>query len=70
VLVSDVVMPGMDGVTLCREARKIAPHVNIILASGFPTASLKENHAYLDEFRILSKPFRMADVAKLLRQVS
>jgi DNA-binding NtrC family response regulator len=68
VMFSDVAMPGMDGVTLGREARRIAPGINVILASGFPAGVLKEQHAHLHEFRFLKKPFRMADVAKVLRQ--
>ena len=68
VLLSDVVMARMDGVTLAREARKLIPDLQVILASGFPRDNLSEQHAELGDFQFLMKPFRMAEVAKLLRQ--
>ena len=68
VLFSDVVMPGMDGVTLGREARKLIPRVNVILVSGFPADTLNDQHLEPGDFRFLKKPFRMAEVARMLRQ--
>lgn len=65
VLFSDIVMPGMNGVTLGREARKLLPGINVILASGFHGAALTELGAH--DFHFLSKPFRMTDIAKFLR---
>jgi CheY-like chemotaxis protein len=68
VVLSDVVMPGMDGVSLGREARKLLTGVKIILASGFPRDNLQGHREGLDEFDFLMKPFRIAELAKVLRQ--
>jgi CheY-like chemotaxis protein len=70
VLLSDVVMAGMDGVTLAREVRKRCPAAKVILVSGFPRDNLKDQHGDLASFGFLMKPFRMAELAKLLRQAS
>jgi PAS domain S-box-containing protein len=68
VLLSDVVMAGMDGVTLARESRKRCPTVKVILVSGFPRDNFKDQHGDMASFGFLMKPFRMAELAKLLRQ--
>jgi DNA-binding NtrC family response regulator len=68
VLFSDVVMPGMNGVTLAREARKLIPGINVILASGFQALTMDPRDTDLRDFHFLSKPFRMADIARMLRK--
>jgi CheY-like chemotaxis protein len=68
VLFSDIVMPGMDGVTLGREARKLVPSINVILVSGYSASHLTKPGEDVSEFRFLKKPFRMAEVARMLRQ--
>jgi DNA-binding NtrC family response regulator len=68
VLFSDVVMPGMNGVVLGREARKLIPRINVILASGFHTTAVSQLGADMKDFHFLAKPFRMTDVARVLRK--
>lgn len=61
-LFSDVVMPGVSGVELGRQAQEISPQTRILLASGYttPAGSLKG-------FEFLPKPYRIADILKKLR---
>lgn len=66
VLFSDVVMPGMSGIKLAHEARRLIPGINVILASGFQGEAMAE--ADMSDFHFLVKPFRMVDVARLLRK--
>jgi DNA-binding NtrC family response regulator len=68
VLFSDVLMPGMDGITLGREARKLVPGIKVILASGFPAPALAENNSDLRDFDFIKKPYRMAEIIKMLRK--
>lgn len=68
VLFSDVVMPGMNGIVLGEEARKLNPRINVILASGFHATAMAELGANAQDFHFLPKPFRMAEVAKILRR--
>jgi PAS domain S-box-containing protein len=67
VLFSDVVMPGMDGVTLARQARGMVPGMTILLASGFPSDELLKENSGLAEFALINKPYRMSDIIKKLR---
>ena len=66
VLFSDVVMPGMSGVKLGAEARKLIPGINVILASGFQGSAFGGGAVH--DFHFLVKPFRMSDLARILRK--
>jgi signal transduction histidine kinase len=67
---SDVVMPGTHtGITLARALRVLDPNLKIVLTSGYTSPS--ELQATLDQLGIelLSKPFRKAELAALIRRV-
>jgi CheY-like chemotaxis protein len=65
-LFSDVVMPnGMNGVELAREARKLNKGIKILLTSGY-AGDVLERHQAVDEFPIIDKPYRLADLARQL----
>lgn len=68
VLFSDVVMPGMNGFKLGKEARRLIPGINVILASGYQGEAVGGAGANREDFHFLVKPFRMADVARMLRK--
>jgi PAS domain S-box-containing protein len=68
VMFSDVMMPnGMTGLDLAREVSKRYPDIKIILASGYPLPALQSEQRGLSEFAFVSKPYRMADIARHLR---
>jgi signal transduction histidine kinase len=68
-LFSDVVMPnGMNGVELAREARRLSKDIKILLTSGY-AGDVLERHGAVDEFLIIDKPFRLADLAWRLRSI-
>ena len=65
-LFSDVVMPnGMNGVELAREARQLSKDIKVLLTSGY-AGDVLERHGAVDEFPIIDKPFRLADLARRL----
>jgi PAS domain S-box-containing protein len=69
VMFSDVMMPnGMTGVELARTVRERYPDIKIILASGYPLPALRNEQQGLGDFVLLSKPYRLADLARHLRQ--
>lgn len=71
ILFSDVMMPnGMSGIELARLVRKRYPHMKTILASGYALPALKSEHADLDGFLFINKPYQLSDVAKKLRQAA
>jgi PAS domain S-box-containing protein len=67
VLFSDVIMPDMNGVALAKAAREIMPDLAVLLASGFPSDELLKENSGLADFALISKPYRMSDIAKKLR---
>jgi signal transduction histidine kinase/CheY-like chemotaxis protein/HAMP domain-containing protein len=68
-LFSDVVMPnGMNGVELAREARRLRKGIKILLTSGH-AGDVLERHQAVDEFPIIDKPYRLADLARRLRSI-
>ncbi len=67
VLFSDVVMPGMSGISLARQARLLAPSLKIILASGYASDAAGDEQSAVDEFPLIAKPYTMAQILKELR---
>jgi CheY-like chemotaxis protein len=67
VLFSDVVMPGISGLELAREARTLAPRMKIILASGYAAPALAAEDATMDQFDFITKPYTMSQILKQLR---
>ncbi len=61
VLVSDVMMPGMDGPTFATEARKIRPDMRVIFISGYAEDSFRRNLKD-DDFLFLPKPFSLNEL--------
>jgi PAS domain S-box-containing protein len=67
---TDVVMPGgMSGYELGREAKTRWPHLRILLTSGFPEEKLNGNGQPPWNMRLLTKPYRKEDLARVLREV-
>ena len=65
VLVSDVVMPGgLSGIDLARRVIDHWPKTRIVLTSGFAAPLLFSELEALGRVRILSKPYRRADLAR------
>ncbi len=64
-VVSDVMMPGMDGPALVGHLRQIWPSLPAVLMSGYVDAGLRESLTASD-IRFLPKPFAMADLTRTL----
>ncbi|MBC8131141.1 MAG: response regulator [Rhizobiaceae bacterium] len=62
-VVSDVVMPEMDGPTLLREMRKTRPDLKFIFVSGYAEDAFAKNLPEGSKFGFLAKPFSLRDLA-------
>jgi two-component system, cell cycle sensor histidine kinase and response regulator CckA len=58
-VVSDVVMPEMDGPTLLKELRARKPQVKIIFVSGYAEEAFSKNLAEEEKYAFLAKPFTL-----------
>ncbi len=67
-LVSDVVMPLMDGPTMVREARKTRPTLPILFMSGYAEEQLRKS-IDIDNVAFLPKPFSVQELAEAARKV-
>jgi len=69
VLVTDVVMPGMDGASLARLVRKARPHLQVILMSGYSEdVAPAEVAAGEDGMYFLPKPFSLKQLAGMVKE--
>jgi len=62
-LITDVVMPGMNGSELARKLRVILPRCKVLYTSGYTPATLATMGATTDSLHFLQKPFRRAELA-------
>ena len=67
-LISDVVMPVMDGPTMVRTARKDRPDLPILFMSGYAEEQLRKS-IDIDNVAFLPKPFSMIELAEAVRGV-
>lgn len=58
-VISDVVMPGADGPTWVREARRTRPDLPVIFVSGYAEDLFRKGREDVGENRFLSKPFSL-----------
>jgi two-component system cell cycle sensor histidine kinase/response regulator CckA len=65
-MISDVVMPTMDGPTTAREARKTHPDLPILFISGYAEEQLRQS-IDLDRVAFLAKPFSVQALAEATR---
>lgn len=61
-MIADLRMPGMDGLTLIREAKQINAQMPIIIITGFSTESSAIEAVNLGVAGYLTKPFRVPQV--------
>jgi PAS domain S-box-containing protein len=68
-LFTDVVMPGgMSGFDLARLAAERWPAMKVVLTSGFPQVKAAGNGDRPLNLRLLTKPYRRTDLARILRE--
>lgn len=67
-IVSDVVMPEMDGPSLLREVRKDYPDVKFIFVSGYAEEAFSKNLPEGAQFGFLPKPFSLKQLATKVKE--
>ncbi len=67
-VVSDVVMPEMDGPTLMKELRKRKPDIKIIFVSGYAEDAFDKGVADQKQFNFLPKPFTLRQLVTAVKE--
>jgi two-component system cell cycle sensor histidine kinase/response regulator CckA len=67
-VVSDVVMPELDGPSLLKELRKKRPDLKIIFISGYAEDAFKKNLPEGEDFQFLPKPFSLKQLAIAVKE--
>ena len=68
-VMTDVIMPGMNGWDLATQLRALYPHLQCLFTSGY-TANVIADHGVLEEgVHFLQKPFSVRDLAAKVREV-
>jgi two-component system cell cycle response regulator CpdR len=61
-LLTDIVMPEMDGIELARRASELDPDLKIMFITGFAAVALNPDNQAPKDAKILSKPFHLRDL--------
>ncbi|HUS95649.1 MAG TPA: response regulator [Hyphomicrobiaceae bacterium] len=61
-LLTDIVMPEMDGIELARRASELDPSLKIMFITGFAAVTLNTEMSAPKDARVLSKPFHLKDL--------
>ncbi len=60
-LLTDIVMPEMDGIELAQKAAVIAPDMRVMFITGFSAVTLRAGQT-MPNAKVLSKPFHLKDL--------
>ena len=69
IVVSDVVMPEMDGPTLLGELRKMRPDIKFVFVSGYAEDAFAKNLPADAKFGFLPKPFSLKQLATVVKEM-
>lgn len=61
-LLTDIVMPEMDGIELARRAADLDPDLKIMFITGFAAVALNPDNQAPKDAKVLSKPFHLRDL--------
>ena len=67
-LLSDIVMPEMDGIELAQRCAEVSPETKVMFITGFAAVTLRANRE-TPQARDLSKPFHLKDLVMEVERV-
>jgi two-component system cell cycle sensor histidine kinase/response regulator CckA len=62
-LITDVVMPGLDGPSMIRQVRETHPDMKVVFISGYTEDSFRKRLDVADDIHFLPKPFTLQQLA-------
>ncbi len=67
-LLTDLVMPNLDGTELYHKIRKLRPEIKVLFMSGYTDDTIREHGLTLEHSDFLSKPFTVGVLASKIRE--
>jgi two-component system cell cycle response regulator CpdR len=67
-LLSDIVMPEMDGIELAQRCAELSPDTKVMFITGFAAVTLKASRE-APQAKVLSKPFHLKDLVMEVERV-
>lgn len=67
-LLSDIVMPEMDGIELAQRCNELSPDTKVMFITGFAAVTLKASREQ-PQAKVLSKPFHLKDLVLEVERV-
>jgi two-component system cell cycle response regulator CpdR len=61
-LLTDIVMPGIDGIELAKRAAEMNPSMKIMFITGFAAVALHPSSNAPKQAKVLSKPFHLREI--------
>lgn len=67
-LLSDIVMPEMDGIELAQRCNEVSPRTKVMFITGFAAVTLRVSREQ-PQAKVLSKPFHLRDLVLEIERV-
>ncbi len=67
-LLSDIVMPEMDGIELAQRCAEVSPRTKVMFITGFAAVTLKASRE-APQAKVLSKPFHLKDLVMEVERI-
>ncbi len=68
-LLTDIVMPGLDGIELARKGAELDPAMKIVFITGFAAVALSSGTPTPAGSKVLSKPFHLREIVEEVERV-
>ena len=68
-LLTDIVMPEMDGIELARRAAELDPDIKIMFITGFAAVALNADSTAPKNAKVLSKPIHLRDLVNEVQKM-
>ena len=68
-VITDVVMPNMDGPTMVRHVKQLKPDLRVIFMSGYAEEAFRRNDQSSEDIHFLPKPFGLKQLAAKVKEV-
>lgn len=68
-LLTDIVMPGMDGIELARQATKMYHDLPVMFITGFAAVAMDRSQERPENSKLLQKPFHLKDLVDQVEHI-